>query len=66
MSKDRIVIPRLAIDDQFRFYSPGYLLICETMKYLLENNSSIKNIDLCRGTEKYKTDLGEQFIIHCL
>lgn len=56
--KDRIVIPRLAIDDQFRFYSPGYLLICETMKYLLENNSSIKNIDLCRGTEKYKTDLG--------
>ena len=63
--KDRIVIPRLAIDEKFKFYSPGYLLLCETIKYLIMNNSSIKNIDLCRGTEKYKTDLGGQFIIHC-
>lgn len=53
----RVVIPRLAIDDSFRFYSPGYILICETLKYVLDN-TNIKNIDLCRGTEKYKTDLG--------
>lgn len=53
----RIVIPRLAINDTYKFYSPGYILICETMKWLA-SHSSIREIDLSRGTEKYKTDLG--------
>lgn len=56
----RVVIPRLAIQDAYRFYSPGYLLICETMKWLI-NHSSIREIDLSRGTERYKTDLGGKF-----
>ena len=56
-SKDRIVIPRLAISTEFRKYSPGYVMLCECMKYLSEN-TGIRHIDLCRGTEKYKSDLG--------
>lgn len=55
-----IVIPRLAINDKFKFYSPGYVLICEIMK-LLANNTNIREIDLSRGTERYKTDLGGKF-----
>lgn len=53
----RVVIPRLAINDTYKFYSPGYLLICETMKWLA-SNTAIREIDLSRGTEKYKIDLG--------
>ena len=55
--KDRIVIPRLSISTEFRKYSPGYVMLCECMKYLSEN-TGIRHIDLCRGTEKYKSDLG--------
>lgn len=54
---DRVVIPRLAIYMEYSFYSPGYVLLCETMKHVIPN-TSIRNIDLCRGTEKYKTDMG--------
>lgn len=54
---DRVVIPRLAINSEYSFYSPGYVLLCETMKHVIPN-TSIRNIDLCRGTEKYKTDMG--------
>lgn len=53
----KVVIPRLAINDTYKFYSPGYLLICETMKWLA-SHTDIREIDLSRGTEKYKTDLG--------
>ena len=55
--KDTVSIPRLAINIDYKFYSPGYLLLNETIKYCYENNS-IRNIDLCRGTEKYKFDMG--------
>lgn len=53
----KVVIPRLAINDTYKFYSPGYILICETMKWLAFH-TAIREIDLSRGTEKYKTDLG--------
>lgn len=52
-----VVIPWLAFNDRYRFYSPGYIMICETMKWL-SRNSMIREIDLSRGVEKYKTDLG--------
>ncbi len=55
--KTKVVIPRLAIDDTYKFYSPGYMLICETMKRLA-TDTTIREIDLSRGIEKYKTDLG--------
>ena len=54
---NQIVVPRLAIDINCKFYSPGYLLLCETVKYLIEN-TNVRCYDLSRGTEKYKFDLG--------
>ena len=56
-TKDRVVIPRLAFSTEFRKYSPGYVLLTECMQYVLAN-TGIRHIDLCRGTEKYKSDLG--------
>ena len=56
-SNTKVVVPRLAIDMEYKFYSPGYVLICETAKYMLDI-AKIKTLDLVRGTEKYKTDLG--------
>lgn len=55
--KTKVVIPRLAINDTYKFYSPGYMLICETMRRLAAD-TSIREIDLSRGIEKYKIDLG--------
>ncbi len=60
----RVVIPRLAINDEFRFYSPGYVLLNETIHYLAAN-TPIREIDLARGTERYKADLGgELYFTH--
>ncbi len=56
-SGNMVVIPRLAIDPAYRFYSPGYILIAETIRHLMQH-SSIRTLDLSRGDEKYKRDLG--------
>lgn len=53
----KVSIPRLAINDKYAFYSPGYTLLFETMKYM-EANTPCRLIDLTRGDEKYKTDMG--------
>lgn len=59
-------VPRLAIEDVFSFYSPGLILLNETVKWLL-SNSSLRQIDLCRGTEKYKFDMGgREYCTQCL
>lgn len=50
-------VPRLAINNNFGFYSPGILLINEVIKYLA-NNTKIRKLDLCGGDEKYKLDCG--------
>lgn len=50
-------VPRLAIDEDFLFYSPGLVLISELAKWLY-GNSYLRVIDLCRGCEKYKFDMG--------
>lgn len=51
------VIPRLAIDSKYRFYSPGYVLLAETLRWL-ETNTQCRCLDLCRGDEQYKLDMG--------
>ncbi len=51
--KKKIVIPRLAINEQYSFYSPGYLLLKEIIE-----KCPFDYIDLSRGTEKYKYDMG--------
>lgn len=50
-------VPRIAIDDSFARYSPGRLLVTETVRWLCAN-SNLRCIDLCRGDERYKLDLG--------
>lgn len=55
--RTKVVIPRLAFNDEYKFYSPGYVLICETMRRLA-SDGGIYEIDLVRGIERYKTDLG--------
>ena len=56
---DRIVVPRLAIDATYRFYSPGYVLLSETIKHL-QQQGIVTTLDLSRGDERYKTDFGGQ------
>lgn len=55
--KDCILVPRLAINMDYKFYSPGYVMLCESFKYFL-SNSTVRNIDLSVGAEQYKLDLG--------
>ncbi len=58
MDRDSFTVPRLSIDNDFSRYSPGYLLINETIKWFGVNDRSIRFVDLSEGTEKYKLDLG--------
>lgn len=51
-----VTIPRLAINDKYHFYSPGMLLSLETLRYL--SGTDVGKLDLSRGDEKYKRDLG--------
>lgn len=52
-----LTVPRLAMDEAYAFYSPGYLLLCETLRYL-GGETSVSELDLSRGDEKYKFDMG--------
>ena len=53
----KIILPFLNINDDFSRYSPGGILITETIKYLMENHD-YKYFDLSRGDEKYKYTYG--------
>lgn len=57
--KNELMVPRLCINDKYSFYSPGYILLVETLHYL-ETNGACRVMDLCRGSEKYKMDMGGQ------
>ena len=53
----KIVLPYLAINESFSRYSPGGLLITESIKYLTDN-CEIEYFDLSRGEEPYKARYG--------
>ena len=53
-------VPKLAMNEEYSWYSPGLVLVNETAKKFIEDGH-IQYIDLTRGTEKYKTDMGGQF-----
>lgn len=55
--KNSIEVPKLAINEDYAFYSPGMVLIDETIEYL-QKNTDIRTLDLCRGTENYKLKMG--------
>lgn len=54
--KKKIVVPRLAINDKYKKYSPGTLLIGMAVKEMIRNG--YENLDMSRGDEKYKYALG--------
>lgn len=53
----RLVVPRLSINDEYRRYSPGAMLISEAIK-MLASQSTIRVLDLSKGEEPYKYQLG--------
>lgn len=55
--ENSLEIPKLAINDTFGFYSPGMLLVNKTIEFLA-NETEIRYLDLCRGTEPYKLKMG--------
>lgn len=57
--KRYVIVPRLAINEEFKRYSPGYILINETMK-VLKKEFGIECLDLSKGEERYKYDMGGQ------
>jgi len=52
-----MLIPLLTINGAFSRFSPGGILITETIKFLIENHD-YKYFDLSRGDEKYKYAYG--------
>ncbi len=57
IKNSRITIPYLSMDSGYSKYSPGGLLISETMRYLIEK-SNYHFFDLGRGDEDYKYRYG--------
>ena len=54
---NELLVPRLAIDTAFSFYSPGVLLVNSAIKYISEVGV-IKTLDLMQGKEAYKFQAG--------
>ena len=55
---ESVTVPRLAIIPLFGRYSPGSILIHESIKEFHESYPQIRVFDLSSGTEKYKYDMG--------
>lgn len=51
-----VIVPRLAIDDEFSRYSVGVILVNETIKKLIK--MKLFTLDLAMGTEAYKLQMG--------
>lgn len=54
----KIEINRVVLNPEYKFYSPGMILLNEYIKKGIENG--LKVVDLTNGDEKYKFDLGGQ------
>lgn len=52
-----VVIPRLSINDDFSRYSPGVVLINETVRQLT-SDTGVRILDLSKGAEGYKLFMG--------
>ena len=53
----RWIIPRLSVDDKWKFYSPGILLIDKVTEWLQTNRIN-PELDLALGNEPYKYQMG--------
>lgn len=56
-NNNRMIVPRLSINNDFKRYSPGMILVCETIKKLI-SDTKIRVLDLSLGEEPYKYQLG--------
>lgn len=55
--RNEYVVPRLSINDEFGFYSPGMLLLNETVKHFIAE-TDVRHLDLSQGEEPYKYKMG--------
>lgn len=62
-NQKRTIIPHLAYNTDFKRYSPGVLLVCETIKYITRDGG-FNILDLSCGAEDYKYSLGgEEYVL---
>lgn len=54
--RHHLLMPRLAISMDFSRYSPGIIMLLESAKLWI--NEGFVDFDMCRGDERYKTDMG--------
>lgn len=52
-----IVFPRVAMNSAFSKFAPGKLMISESVKWL-QIHSNLRGLDLSRGDERYKYEMG--------
>lgn len=50
------LMPKLAIDMSYSRYSPGIIMLLESLKLLMEQG--VADFDMCRGDERYKMEVG--------
>ena len=54
---NEITFPMISMDSEYAKLSPGKVMISEVVKYL-QNNTDIRVLDVSRGDERYKTEMG--------
>ena len=57
MVDDVDIARHIEVDDRHRDQPPGRLLVAECLKWML-SATGLSTLDLCRGGERYKYDLG--------
>lgn len=55
---EEIVFPRVAMNSQYSKYAPGKLMISKSVKWLQKHRRDINVLDLSRGDERYKYEMG--------
>ena len=60
LSNNSIYVMSAGIDDKYKRYSPGMVLMYSFIKHLIDSKSNIMYVDFTRGTENYKYYLGGQ------
>ena len=55
-------IPRLAMNDDMKFYSPGMIIVAEVIKKYI-GDKEVTHLNLLRGNEPYKFAMGGEVYI---
>ncbi|MEI3531642.1 MAG: hypothetical protein V8Q65_05285 [Bacteroidaceae bacterium] len=57
----KLLFHALPLTKSRRFYSQGFVMIRDAVRYLMEN-TDFRTLDLSRGSEKCKLDLGGRYM----